>query len=224
MKLYYLGCSLSSNPYPDKPIRVAELLDLDLKNLAVPAGSNLLQCRRLQNEIISDSICSTDIVVWQITYATRPFARLPNAKSTEVEIAQSRFHNGHIHYVVSQPNIFDNKVRFDLLCNSPLNDVYVKDHDLEDQLETLLYSMIALKKICPNLLIYLGANTVMPLKYHKKFFSYLSMHAIEFLPESYLDWTIKNKLPIDDTLHPCAISARTFAEQIVYPRLSKYRG
>lgn len=219
MNLFYFGCSLSSNPYPDKPIRLAELLNLKLKNLAVPAGSNQLQCRRLQKEIINNTIHSTDICVWQITYAQRVFTRLPNNKLQEADYEQNKFEKGYMHYVTSDANIFDKKTRIDLLCNSPMNEVYNKNFDIEDELEVLLFSLIMLKKICPNLFVYLGADPVIPVQYQKIFFSQLQIHNIEFLSESYLGWAIKNKLPIDDTYHPCAPAAIKFAEEMLYPRL-----
>ena len=64
-KLFVFGCSLTQSSR--WPANLANKLNLELVNVAVPAGDNVTQCRRFIDLFLQNKIDAQDIIVWEIT-------------------------------------------------------------------------------------------------------------------------------------------------------------
>jgi hypothetical protein len=215
MNLIYLGCSLSAQL--GKAEQLAKLLDLNLINLAVSAGSNPLAVRRFQEYVLRNPIHPSDIVVWQLTWAHRPYTRLLSRKLKTVMDSQPPGC-----YLYESVNIFDNLKRIDLLCNSPMQESH--DDDPENQLEILLSQLILLHRTHPKIFVYPGANSIIPPGQTKTtFYNLLDKHAIPHLKSGYLDWVMENRLLLRDEYHPAEESGQQYATEVLYPILQSFQ-
>lgn len=220
MKLFTLGCSLTDQLGVKE--KLSSLIDADLVNLSQGAGSNQLQINRLHESFIRNDISANDIIYWQITSPYRHYARLRMNMFEEVDrIQKEKFvvANGHYgHYVNNSKNVFDDLLRIDLLCNSPLiNSVPINDPNQE--LQTLLANIIMTSKIVPKTLIVFGWTDMMSKKQFSIFKKFLTLHNINFVDTPYLEYVVNNQLGMQDDLHPTESAGRIFAEQVVYKKL-----
>jgi hypothetical protein len=86
MKLVTFGCSLTHNYGLTEEL--ANLLNVDLLNLAYTAGSNQLQINRFHEAILNKQIDKTDIVYWQVTSVIRGYNRLQMNRFEEIDKTQ----------------------------------------------------------------------------------------------------------------------------------------
>ena len=215
MKLITLGCSLTAlNGVKEE---LATLINADLLNLSHSAGSNQLQVNRLHDLILNGQLDSTDIVYWQITSVFRKYERLQMNRFDEIDkIQKKQFVDPYHHYVCDSKNIFDNELRIDLLCNSP---VKIKEIDVNQDLQMLLATIIMLSHITPKIIIVFGWKNVMFDNQLDIFKNYLTNNHINFIDQLYLEYAIDNKLKMLNDMHPADSAGKQYAKEIVYPKL-----
>lgn len=225
MKLLTLGCSLTHH-YGMKE-KVASKLNADLIDFAESAGSNQLQINKIQNYVINNSIDQDDIILWQITGTGRQYERLfPNKKNADMvnKVQKEQFSFPSSHWVKAPANVFDGINRIDLLSHSPLATTMTSTeaYDENQNLETLLATIILLSAKCKNLLVVYGWESLFVTEKNKKIFNeHLSRHNIPVLSEPYLDWVIREKLTLSDDNHPSMESGQIFAEKVIIPKLKQ---
>jgi hypothetical protein len=141
------------------------------------------------------------------------------------EIQRNTFKHEGVHFNTSK-NIFDGEIRIDLMSNSPwlednLDEI---DVDYNDELQSLLSTIILAKKVTNKIIVVFGWDEVVPSEYMGGFKEFLDKHKIDFIDESYLSFVIRNNLKFSDYVypnHPTKDSAVFFAENVVYPRLKQ---
>ena len=217
MKIITLGCSLTEHMGMKEEL--AELLKVKNVSLAQSAGSNGLQIARFQEHILHNTINNKDIVLWQVTSASRKFTRLyPHSHTLDdvKQIQKNTFDKiDQYHYISNSFNVFDQLSRIDLLCNSPGN----KSTDVLEEMQTLLTHIILFSKIYPKLLVMFGWSKVLN-QCQEMFVQHLSKHNINYVEEFYLDWVIHNRLELFNDTHPAESAGREYAKKILYPRIS----
>ena len=224
MKLVTLGCSLTHN-YGLRE-ELANLMNVDLLNLAHSAGSNLLQINRFHEAILNKQIDKTDVIYWQVTGCYRPYKRLQMNKFEEIDKIQKEQFTGHLHhYVCNSVNIFDKKNRIDLLSNSPVIKIEYDvngepiDFDVNQELQKLLSTIILASHFTPRIIVVFGWENVMPNSTMRIFKKQLHEHQINYIDDPYLEYAIKNDLEMLDDNHPAAVSGEIFSKKIIYPKL-----
>ena len=98
------------------------------------------------------------------------------------------------------------------------------DVDYNDELQSLLATIILAKKVTNKMIVVFGWDEVVPSEYIGDFKEFLSTHKIDFIDESYLSFVIRNNLKFSDYVypnHPTKDSAVFFVENVVYPRLKQ---
>ena len=213
MKLITLGCSLTDRPGPKEEL--ATLLDVELLNLAVRAGSNQLQVNRFHEAVLSNQINKDDIVYWQITQTGRRYDRLQPEKFGNIEKIKAE--SNLRHYICESKNIFDNQYRIDLLCNTP---VKVSNNDYNQSLQTLLATIIMASYISPKIIVVLGWNNVIQADSMVVFKDYLTSRGINFIDQPFLEYAVYNGLEMSDSMHPATSAGQQFAREVVYPKLT----
>lgn len=215
MSLITLGCSLTAEMGVKEEL--AELLNQDMINLAQSAGSNQLQIFRLHECLNKKLIKSDDIIYWQLTSISRRYLRISFENILEVnQVQEKNFKFPLRHYVESQENIFDNKKRIDLFCNSPM---ISRKFDEEQILQELVATLILIKSYCPKTIVVFGWNRIMPLDYMLKFKNILTDNSIDYIKQTYLEYAYHNNLEMDDHNHPAPSAGIKFANEVVYPKL-----
>jgi hypothetical protein len=199
---------------------LAELLEVNHISVAQSAGSNGLQIAKFHEYILQNAIDNKDIILWQITSASRKFTRLyphPHILEQVTEIQKNTFHEvGSYHYIKNSFNVFDNLSRIDLLCNSPGNN----PTDVSEEMQNLLTNIILFSKIYPKLLVMFGWSKVLEGN-QELFVQQLSKHDVNYVEEFYLDWVIHNRLDLYDDNHPAESAGREYAKKILYPKISR---
>ena len=222
MKLFTFGCSLTE--FEGIKEKLSSLLNVELINSAQAAGSNQLQINKFNELVLEDKITNNDIIYLQITFMYRKYKRLTMRDLDIVEDIQKTKHK-YIgsHYVIKSLNVFDNEKRIDLMSNSPWfeSNLDESEVDFNNDLQTLLSTIILAKKITKNVLVVFGWDDIIPLEYIKTFKTYLNKHNIKYIDKSYLSFINENNLDYMDDLHPTKKSAEIFAETIVYPLLNE---
>jgi len=197
---------------------LAKLLKADLLNLAHSAGSNQLQINRLHEHVLNNQIDRNDLIYWQITQISRKNDRLQMDRFNEVEqIQKEHFSEKYHHYICQSNNIFDKKKRIDILSNSPL--LETKDIDVDQDLETLLSTIILTSYFVPKIIVAFGWQKVMESWRAAIFKTKLKEHNINFLEETYLEYVIKNNLEMEDDMHPARSAGEIFSKKIIHPKL-----
>jgi len=219
MALITLGCSITCQlGWKDA---LAGKLSTDLINLSESAGSNTLQIQRLHEHIINNSLTDEDIIIWQVT-APRFSLRLKSTDNnvkiaSEIQIKQF-LPKDQYHSVTKSVNFFDNLPRIDLLCNSSMIDQNTKlNFDSNQDLETLLATLILLKKAHKKLLVFLGWDSA--IEHKEKFFTKLSEHNVDCVKESLVDWVKSNNLSMSDGRHPSLDSYVSYGLTVLAPKL-----
>lgn len=211
--LITLGCSLTHQAGWAQ--YVSECMHLPLFNLAQSAGSNQLQQKRIQELILRNELLSDDIVIWQLTSTIRYYNREMLTKQNQEKLKYFK-HNSDVHPTVieSKKNLFDNNIRIDYLCNS------VRERNQPDEaqlVEDILFHLIAIKKITPNIFVFLGWNESVPLEYQTKFKQLLNQHQINFIDPPLVDWCHSQHLKFDLLEHPTVGSASKYARDVLIP-------
>lgn len=222
MTLFSFGCSLTE--FVGIKEKLSSLLNIDYINSAQAAGSNQLQINKFNELILENKIKKDDVIYWQITFMYRRYKRLmiddlPLIK----QIQDTEFNFVGTHFIVKSRNIFDNELRIDLMSNSPWLDKYLDESevDFNQELQTLLSTIILCKKTTKNVIVVFGWDDVMSNDHLHIFKNYLNTHNISYIDKSYLTFVNENKLEYIDDIHPTQRSAEIFAENEVYPILKK---
>ena len=221
MNLITLGCSVTHNPGVKETL--SELTKLNLVNLSQSAGCNGLQVLKMQEYILTNSFNETDVIIWQISQIERVHVRTKLTERflhrTNTVITSKVIEH---HYVNSNKNLFDDEDRGDLLCHSPLIDEYNFNYDVAQGLQTLIATIVMVKKIHPKILVYLGWDkAVMPDSYKDKIYEILDKHNVDYLKQPFLEWVVYNNGTLLDSKHPTPESGMKFAEQVLYPKLKE---
>lgn len=220
MKLIALGCSLTE--HSNWVWHLAKLLGAPAQNYGISSSSNLLQVQRFQELVLANTINPDDVLVWQITGATRIHKRIKDAHAvTEGLKKLKNIKRHHVDSVI--PNIFDQQPRFDLLSHSPLIPAESAiAQDYAQDLQTLLANIVVASKIC-RVLVFVGwddALVIDEVSHKHTVFGMLDQHQVPYITDSYVEWTRANNLPFwHDGWHPSEIAGLAFAEQVLLPRL-----
>lgn len=208
-KLVVFGCSLSSlgnnESWSDK---VAEALPVHFINYAVASSSNQLQMKRFQEFILTNTVSDNDIILWQITGYERTHVRAKNpiVKNKDALIKTS-------------PNHFDGIERCDTLSHSGITYKFMDENDAEQRLEELLFHLVSANKFTKKLLVIFGWDEVMPEDYMIKFKQVLTQKNIQFENMSIVTWAKQNNFSFPDGYHPGKEAYKSFANDIVLPKL-----
>ena len=216
-KLITLGCSITSQCGVKE--HLSKLLNLENLDLSHPGGSNQLQVKRLFELFLNNQIEKNDIVYWQITGVYRNYLRLQLDSQQQVEdIQKNNFKNTfYHHYTYSKnKNIFDQKNRIEILCNSPLVE---NEFDENDELQTLLGTIILLKQYCKNIIIVFGWKEVMTIDQETVFKKLLNEYGINFVDEYFLEFSKNRNMPMMDDMHPSSEAGILYAEEVIYKKI-----
>ena len=221
-RLVSLGCSLTHQiGWADQ---VATSLEIPLLNLAISAGSNQIQQKRIQELILRNELSKNDLVIWQITSTSRKYSRIMmtevwqkilHKELTDTEEAK-RDPNYHFTFTKSSSNLFDNNNRLDFLCTSPNAAACL---DEEQLLEDLLFHLITVKKYTNFLFVVLGWEQAISDKNRNKFFGLLKDHNIYVIDNPICEWCANQNLPFDGTLHPSHNSYQEYALNVLIPKI-----
>jgi hypothetical protein len=218
-KLIVLGCSITHHiGWADC---LSRIIDTPLLNLAESSGSNALQQYRFQENLFNNRITSNDIIIWQITGSSRHYKRMADNSTSRAMLIKENSIKTKSSIMLSK-NIFDNQQRIDLLSHSNYaqNNVLLDD---EQELENLLFYIIAAKKITPNTFVVYGWDTVMPIHYKLIFSQQLANHDIKIFTESIVDWCSKKKLKFHlDNLHPKYESYQQYVNDYMHSELMSF--
>ena len=218
-KLIVLGCSITHHfGWADC---LSRIIDTPLLNLAESSGSNALQQYRFQENLFNNRITSNDIIIWQITGLSRHYKRMAdNSTSQAILIKENSIKTKSS--IITSKNIFDKQHRIDLLSHS----LHVQNNtmlDVEQELENLLFYIIAAKKITPNTFVVYGWDTVMPIRYKQIFSQQLANHDIKIFTQSIVNWCSKKKLEFHpDNIHPKNESYQQYVNDYMHPQLMSF--
>jgi hypothetical protein len=215
-KLVTLGCSLTSQCGVNE--HLSKLLNLENLDLSYPAGSNQLQVRRLFELFLNNQIEKDDIVYWQITGVYRNYLRLQLDSQQKVDdIQKNNFKDPYHHYTHSKnTNIFDQKNRIEILCNSPLVE---NTFDENDELQNLLGTIILLKQYCKNVIVVFGWKEVMTTAQEKVFKKLLNDYNIDVVDEYFLEFSKDRSMPMMDDMHPSSEAGVLYAQEVIYKKI-----
>jgi hypothetical protein len=222
MKLIALGCSLTE--HSNWVWHLSRLIGIPAHNYGISSSSNLLQVHRFQELILSNTFESDDLLIWQITGATRIHKRIIDIDAVNEGITKLKnVKRHHVNSVI--PNIFDQQTRFDLLSHSPvINAKATIAHDSAQDLQTLLANIIMASKIC-RVLVFVGwddALVIDEINHSAALFDLLTQHSVPYISNSYVEWTRANNLPFwEDGWHPSETAGIAFAEQVLHPTLKQ---
>lgn len=222
MKLIALGCSLTE--HSNWSWHLSRLIGIPAHNYGISSSSNLLQVHRFQELVLSRAIEFDDLLIWQITGATRIHKRINDVQLVNAGIAKlKKFKRHHVNSVI--PNVFDQQTRFDLLSHSPLITAESTiAHDSAQDLQTLLANIILASKMC-RVLVFVGwddALVINETNHSAALFDILTQHSVPHISNSYVEWTRANNLPFwEDGWHPSEIAGIAFAEQVLHPTLKQ---
>jgi hypothetical protein len=219
-KLIVLGCSITHHA-PGWAACLSKIIDMPLLNLAESSGSNALQRYRLQENLFNNRITSDDIIIWQITGSTRRYKRMEdNVNSRDILIKDNSLETQSS--IITSKNIFDKQHRIDLVSHS----LHVQTNtmlDVEQELENLLFYIIAAKKITPNTFVVYGWDTVMPIRYKQIFSQQLANHDIKIFTQSIVNWCSEKKLEFHpDNVHPKSESYQQYVNDYMHPQLMSF--
>jgi hypothetical protein len=224
-QLISLGCSLTHQiGWADQ---VATTLDIPLTNLAVSAGSNQIQQKRIQEYILRKGITENDLVIWQITSTTRKHKRESLSPKWQITLQKEltdsdevkRDPTYHFTFTKSSLNLFDNKERIDFLCTSPYT--YSSQLDEAGLLEEILFHLVTVKKYTPYLIVVLGWEQVITDQYRNKFKELLKEYKINYVDEYICEWCAIQNLPFNGTLHPSHNSYQEYALKVLIPKIKE---
>jgi hypothetical protein len=222
--LISLGCSLTHQiGWAD---HVATTLEIPLTNLAVSAGSNQIQQRRLQEYILRKGITEKDLVIWQLTSTDRRYSRVQLTprwqKILHKELTDSdEIKNDPLYqftFTKSSPNLIDNQERIDFLCTSDHASGDVNEANL---LEEILFHLVVVKKYTPYLIVVLGWEQVITDQYRNKFKELLKKYNIDYIDDYICEWCAIQNLPFDGTLHPAHNSYKEYAVDVLIPKIKE---
>ena len=220
-KLFIFGCSLSHSSL--WPQTLSKKFDLELVNLALPAGDNLTQCRRFIDLFLNDIITPNDIIIWEITYLDRMGFRLrPNhhfyKNSHNVE------HNLHSF----QKNLFDNVKHYDYVAfNHEWYDVWYYLKNTTQTLQEIVFTLTMANKIVNNkCLIWFAQNNIFEDDQGEIFCNLLDKNNIchlNYNTQSIMSWVNDNGLPLaHDKMHPTEIVYQRFVETFIESHMRKF--
>ncbi len=216
-RLIVLGCSLSAWGFKKTwGEELSNQSNLCLVNLAIPGSSNQLQMKRFQEFLLNDNITDNDIIIWQITGASRSHKRRKSEGIVPHILNKIRPAPGT---VVSSVNLLNSCQQVDyLFYHKECKDVLV---DSAEVLQELLFYFKIIKKFTNNLLVIKGWDQAIPKAFHKTFDNYLISNKIDFLDKSIFSYTIENNLPLQDDTHPDEEAYVHFANNYLKEELTK---
>jgi hypothetical protein len=206
-KFIALGCSLTAQPgYIDF---LKNEYNLNITNLAVGAGSNLLQQHRLNNLYVRNEIDSNSVLLWQITFPKRNHLLVDDKT----------------HYLKKHQYINEKVELFNLPCYALLtHNSYFEPHqyspNYDENLQTLAV-MIHWSFMCKQIIVYLGWD-FMDDNVYNIFSNFISKRSnILMLPNesNIVGWCKKQQLEFTDDLHPCKESYIEWAKHNLIPVL-----
>jgi hypothetical protein len=227
-KFIVFGCSLSAaghlKTWSD---RVGEVINIDthrydLLNYAVPASSNALQIKRFQEFLVNNDVSEDDIIMWQVTGSERGHRRISNRFEKDLPKEIKKLLSVKNTYYTGAINFLDQKPRIDLLCHHPN---CVGSHiDEEEVLQELLFCFKIARKFTRKILVFVGWDEALPFEHSKKFTKFLEDNNIEFIEESLLSYTRRNKLTVlPDGAHPGEDAYISYADNKIIPLIKDLR-
>jgi hypothetical protein len=213
MKNYIaLGCSLTAQ---DGFINyINQNYSFNIENLAVSAGSNLLQMHRLNNLLINNQIGTDSTLLWQITSPGRSFTLLPKVES---QFKNGIPFNGIFDWYLEKINLYGVE-NIGLLSNN--NYFQNKDVNPLYNMQNLICDIYKWSKIVKKIIVYLGWSSIIPTyQLEKTFFLLRNLKNVEILPVelSICDWCNAQSLPFDNGYHPTNESYIAWAKKVLVP-------
>jgi hypothetical protein len=89
--------------------------------------------------------------------------------------------------------------------------------DPNQEAETLLATLILLKKLHSKLLVFAGWDSAV--EHKEKFFTKLAEHNVDSVEQSLVDWVKENNLSMMDDLHPAKDSYASYGLTVLVPKL-----
>lgn len=220
-RLFVFGCSLSCLSV--WPQILALKHNLELVNLAVPAGDNVTQCRRFIDLFLHNKISSHDIILWEITYLNRMGFRL-RPDHPFYQRANKVKHNLH----TFETNLFDNERHPDYVAfNHEWYDTwyYLKNEPqtLQEIIFTLIMANNFVQKKC---LIWFAQNNLFEHDQDKIFCNLLDTHNIchlDYKTQSLMSWLHTNNLPLAaDNMHPTEGVYQQFVNTFINDHIKRF--
>lgn len=223
-KLFTLGCSLSdSRGWKDA---IAEKAGIDIVNSAMYASSNNLQVRRMHSHIINNEIDKDDIIIWQVTSQMRTSFSVAMCNKWVKKLDYKPKQDGCQYHIDAPANYFDGIQHVDVLSNHPIMKEAAEFYDFAQSLEELLSTIILLNNSY-KVLVFVGWQGALDevQQNFDKFTQALATNNVPHMPESLMDWVLRNDMRLDEHdpagLHPTMESSEAYGEQALYPKLQE---
>jgi hypothetical protein len=223
-KLVTCGCSFTQQDGWARHVK-AYFEYADLLNLSVGGGTNTTQINRINDFVLSNTGQRSVDIIWQITYPSRiSNLRLPRDHPDVIAKKYMPWHDRGFTYAQPSPlpNYIDQQRHMDIL-----HDEYVmKKQDIHycninNDISRLLCTMLLLKKVSRNLLVFFGANNIennIIIKM-EEFFIREKIAYVSY-DNNLLDYVNDNNLELaDDKFHPAKQSYTTYADEILIPTI-----
>jgi len=217
LNLLTLGCSFTHQDGWANYIQ--ENSQYDVINLSIGAGSNSTQIQRFNDFILDNPDIKFD-AIWQITYLTRFNIRLsPDHPDILTKTYLPAVDKGFV-YADQSPyvNYFDKQKHIDIL-NSDYTNEYTRLLNVNNDLSSLMCSLLLLKKISQKCLIFFGDKIFDNESVKESVENFLITHQINFIStdDSLLGWAKKNNLSLQSDGHPTRETYRQYAQDIILP-------
>jgi hypothetical protein len=215
--LLTLGCSFT---YQDGWANyIQKNSEYNVINLSIGAGSNSTQIQRFNDFILANPNIKFD-AIWQITYLTRFNMRLPpNHPDVLAKAYLPAVDKGFI-YADKSPfaNYFDKQKHIDIL-NSDYTNKYAQLLNVNNELGSLMASLLLLKKLSQKCLIFFGDEIFSDSSIKESIERFLMAYQINFISadDSLLGWAKKNNLSFHPDGHPTRETYQQYAQNIILP-------
>lgn len=220
-RLFVFGCSLSCLSV--WPQILALKHNLELVNLAVPAGDNVTQCRRFIDLFLHNKISSQDIILWEVTYLDRMGFRL---RPDHPFYQRSNKVKNNLHKL--ETNIFDNEQHSDYVAfNHEWYDVWYYLKNEPQTLQELVFTLIMANNIVHNkCLIWFAQNNLFEDNHAEIFCKMLNEHDVchlDYETESMMSWLHSNNLPLGpDNMHPTEAVYKQYVDKFIDGHIERF--
>jgi hypothetical protein len=219
--LYTFGCSLTHSS--NWPVKLANKLEMNLINVAVPAGDNITQCRRFIDLFLHGKIKQDDIILWEITYLDRMGFRL-HKDHHFLTRSKNVVHNLH----TFETNIFDDTKHLDYVAfNHEWYETWYYSKNITQLLQELIFVLVIANQLVNNkCLLWFAQNNLFENNQDKEFCSTLDKHNIlhlDYQTQSLMSWVQENGLPLaEDGMHPTESVYDKFVEKFIEQPIKKF--
>ena len=221
--LHTFGCSLTATEVSPWTKDLADYINFDLNNCAVPAGDNITQCRRFQDLVLHNKINKADYILWEVTYLNRLGFRLAQDHQFYLDNKDNKDvnHNFHPHL----KNLIDNQHHYDYVAfNEKWYNTNWQMQNINEMLSNLLYNFTVAKNLVgDNILIWFADHVFENKDQATNFIEFLNENNINHLDyetESLMKWVTKNNYTLGaDQMHPSKETYELFYQKYILPKI-----